>query len=723
MNYPGMLLTLFFLLSTLFLREEAQEFVLNRIRVTNNVGNQVSVRMHGLSPELILFHAVLRFSSPINQRHNALLIDPSSMTKYSKIVRDDPPKIAVVSRGTKWLLSYHTLTSAEENSTGVLDSNQDGVSDKLMELIRSMSYLGIGAGASGLSYDGILLLDEFSALWDHYNVMSFDRDLLTLSYSANGVLSTREQEPYSGLVRFGCVNDVSSDQCLVESGNGGLVINERFYPDYRLVIDLDSAVNKMPIELFLAWHQEDSSHQITLQLYSSEGGTLSLSPQFHYEVHQSNTLVLGIDLLHYFPKVEYSVTQQQFQLWYFQSAQTDFDTHESVEIFFMFLHFVLLFCLFQWGTSYNYQIANYLVAFDNYAKTAHYFAYKMVIYEGIVMVVASIVVVVSFLFTEEDENFIFHFNGTPYQQRKVLFFFYILYNMLIAILVIALYVEPNKLAMDHYFYGLYSTLLRVRGKRKRQFVKRPTLQEVRVKNDQEWMLNQMDSISPLIQRVTPERVTTVITNETRVDPVNEDPQQPEYRPYASAFEDIADKEDAEALYCEVIQMYHDPVVKLYTPISIIRNMSFITLLLLTMMLLFNFYTEFNNIYLLLIVALSLALIYYQVKYIAVGIVYLSLFQCDSGRVRGNAWLVLFLVISFLVALLYIILTFQPIYITYFNTVNSTLSNTTIVAYVLTVIATLVLASVFMVYRLFDQFVEEIFDDAQDHYRLCHKKLF
>ncbi|MCJ7760532.1 hypothetical protein MUP59_05250, partial [Candidatus Bathyarchaeota archaeon] len=113
----------------LFQYSEATEpFVLNRVSVTKNAARQFSVRFHGYSPELVLIHAILRFSSPINQRHNALLIEESSLSKYKKILKEEDLKMTISSRAVKKIVSYHTV---RDNTTS--DANGDGIADKLAE--------------------------------------------------------------------------------------------------------------------------------------------------------------------------------------------------------------------------------------------------------------------------------------------------------------------------------------------------------------------------------------------------------------------------------------------------------------------------------------------------------------------------------------------------------------------------------------------------------------
>lgn len=717
-----MMLTLVLLLFSLCYEEAdsahyQEPFVLNRVRIMKNTAKQVSVRFHASSPELILLHSVLRFSSPINQHHNALLIDMNSVNKYRKIMSESAHKMTITSRTVKKVLSYHTV---QDNATS--DANNDGINDKLYEVIRSVALFGLGLGAT-TSYDGILLLDEYSAIWNDYNVMIFSEALLTFEYVVNGALSIQGETQvaeFSGVTQFSCDPTFDSDHCLVLS-RGGIEVNGHHYPTYRVVVDLDSSENFLPIDLYLMWHTETHHPGVDLLAVTlGDGQVLYLNSKFHYTMHQSNILILGIDVIHNFPRVEYSMARKSFQLWYYQSTLTQLETHQMVETLFVFLNLILLACLFVWGTSYNYQILHYMIRFGNFAKTAHFFAYKQVIIEVLAMVVGLILIIVSLAVSEPAPTW------TAYENRKVLFIGFLIYHMVMNIVVLLVYVEPNRCVLRHYFSRLYG-LLEARRNRHAVLITplvpvpeneetldpiaylgtKASMTTMRARNRR--ALAKASTLSADACTTTP---STRDTNLVATEPVMAIVETP--LPYREAFVDIADPVLANELHCTVVKMYHDPVIKLYTPISIIRNLAFITILLTSLELLFNFYSAMNNTYLLLIVGLSFGLIYYQVKYLAVSIVYLSLFYpCPTppSYQRANEWFVLFLLSEAAVVVLYIVLSYESIYVTYFNMVNSSHSAATISAYVICVIATLVMIAVMMVMVAFDKYADPILEDA------------
>lgn len=668
------------IITILFLVYEAgtnEPFVLNRVSVTKNTAKQFSVRFHAQSPELLLIHTILRFNSPINTRHNALLIDQTSLTKYRKIMNEDDMKMTIMSRTTKKVLAYHTV---QENTTS--DANGDGIGDKLAEVIRSASLFGLGLTAA-VSYDGVLLLDEYSAIWNTYNAMVFSTSMLTFLYSEEGSLSTLESTAFNGVTRLTCDPTYDADQCLV-TGNG-LQINGLLYPTYRILVDLDASVNLLPIDLFLRWRTTEPRLAITID----ENSVLHLNREFVYSMHQSNVIVLGVDLIHFFPRIEYSVTHKEFALFYNHATTLDSDTQHTVAVLFVFLNWALLVCLFLFGTSYNYNVLNYIIMFGNYAKTAHFFAFKQVIYESVTILIVSVIIIVSLVVDDADPAW------TAYESRKALFIAFLLYHMVMTIFINVAYVEPARCALRHYFGRLYP----VRQQQQQQPVLITPVAHKELDED----VRSMDAILPLRQR--------------RFKPLGE--AKPfvaliEPLPYSEAFLNIGDRELAQRLHSTVVGMYHDPVIQLYTPISIIRNLAFMTTLLVGLALLFNFYTPTNNIYLLLIVALSFAILYYQVKYLAVAVVYLSLFypcRMTQGEWRANKWLILFMVVETVVVILYIVCSYESIYVTYFDTINTIHSLATINAYILSVIATVVVIATMSVTIAFDKYADPLIEDA------------
>jgi len=647
---PGTMFTGFLCLLCLGLcgATKQDDFIMNRVRVMKNTEKQCSVRLHGNSPDLTMFHAILRFSSPINTAHNSLFIDQSSVVKYQKIMQEERQELSVRSREVKKILSYHTIA---DNATDE-DVNDDGYNDRLYDLIQSVRFLGGRGGlASEIAYDGVLLLDAYSAIWSEYNVAIFTPNQVTFRYVQGGLLTQKEDEEvayYNGLTLLPCDATFNSDRCLLDY-HEGVEVNGRLFPTYRIILDLDSPRNLLPIDLYLMW-SGDAVVYDTLSIRLEGDNWLHLNGEFQYEMHQSNIILLGVDVLHHFPRLEYSVKQRAYQVWYHRERILQQERHEAIKILFMFFNLALIWALFLWCTSYNYLLLEYLIEFACVARHLFYFAYKQCLYEVLVMSIATITVAISLAVPQ---------TASPeYHARKELFIWFLLYYLMMAVILLALYSKVCACAWKHYFPRFYG-----------------------------WC-----------RRKPCKKVVCVVATTL---------------PYAELFADLSDRHFACKLHKTVVALYHDPLAKLPTVLVIMRNTSFISILLLSMALLYNFYTPLNSIYLALIAIVSLALIYYQIKHIIIGILYLVIFRdacrtSECEKLRAN-WLLVYVIIQAAATFLYIWCASEPIYVHFFNTINSTHSQVAVQVYVTGILAVIVVAPMVMASLHMDKYADPLIE--------------
>lgn len=619
-----------------FLEIVSGDFVFNRVRLLKNTAKQSSIRLHSASPELRDLHVILQFSSPVNTQHNTLFIDQSSVVKYSKIMQEETQKIVVLSRGNKKILSYLTLRNNASNE----DVDGDGYNDRMFDLIQSIRFLGI-AGASDTTYDGVFLMDAYSAIWSQYNIAILTEYLLIFRYTVNGTLSTREDTEvadYDGFTHLPCHVSFDSDRCLVTYQD--FRVNNHSFPHYRIVIDFDSPQNFLPIDLYLMWQNKEEFNLFAIQLDTENW--LYLNQHFQYELHQSNIILLGVDVLHHFPRVEYSVTSRTLQLWYHSEHIFHHDKHETVKILFVFFNTLLEIALFIWVTSYNYRILHYIIDFPSFARLTHFFAFKQIWCEVLVIIVTLIVMPISLFVTQ---------SGIAYHARIKLFIGFLVYYLLLNLGLLLLYRKE-----------LFHTLKRLWAKRRC----------VEIECGQEIL------------------------------------------PYGELFTNLGDVKQVELLHKTVVATYHDTLIRLPTPLAIIHNLVFISNLLLTLALLFNFYTPKNNVYLLAIMLISAGIICFQVYCISIGILYLSLFQqcrLSTQDKRRNGWLIVFLVVQSVATLLYIIFSYHHIFLVYLHTINSTHSEISIEAGVKVLIGLVVLLAVFIVFTAFDKYADPLLECA------------
>ena len=617
------------------LSRQQEDLVFNRIRVTSDVGNQASVRMHVQSRNLPLLHAVLRFSSPVNVQHNALLITQSAIEKYRTLIDEARLKILINTRGINKLLSYVDFQA----DTALGDANRDGVADRLYELIQSTRLFGPSPSV-GIAYDGVLLLDLYSSIWQEYNLAIFDRNTLRLRfalYQEVDVIRLAEEREFHTHVRIECNTTIREDKCFVSGTEiDGLVIDQVHYPLLRLLIDLDSALNLLPSDLFLRWSRQDESDTNGPFLNISwQNKTLQLNRQFRYAAHESNLVILGADLLHHFPYIIYSIPDARFDIFAYAPDESNFDHHESIEIVLIFFIFLLLVCLFLWGTSYNYHLSRYIILYGQYARSVFPFAFKQVLYESATILFALIIICTTCLINGGD------YANRAYHQRKQYLVFFILCQAGMLLLVIVSHPRSLKSAFRHYFSCKHTS-------------------------------------------------------------------KTEEKPYWSTFSSIVSIEDAEALYLDVVKAYHDPLIRVPTQTMIMRNLLFVSVNLSSLILLLNFYTATNDLCLLLMLFLSLAQLYYHVKYLAVGVLYLSLMM-SPRQWQVQRTLLLFMALELVALILYVTFLYETMFVAYFDNVNSTYPRVVVDAYLLTFLAVTMYTSVLMVATVFDNYIDPLID--------------
>lgn len=614
-------------------RQQQADLVFNRIRVASNAGNQVSVRMHVQSRDLPLLHAVLRFSSPVNVQHNALLIAQTSIEKYRALVDEARLKILINTRGINKLLSYVDF----QGGTLLTDVDRDGVADRLYELIQSTRLFGATPSA-GIAYDGALLFDLYSGIWQEYNLAIFDRNTLRLSFSLyqeEEVIRLAQERDFHTHVRIECNTSIREDKCFVIGTEiDGLIIDQVDYPLMRLLIDLDSALNFLPEDVYLRWlRQDESGTSAPFLNISWQGKTLQLNRQFRYAAHESNLVILGADLLHYFPYIIYSVPNPRFDIFAYLPDESNYDDRETIAIVLIVFNLLLLVCLFLWGTSYNYHLSRYIIFYGRYARSFFPFAFKQTLYECATILFALAIICITCITVGGD------YADQEYHQRKQSLVVFILCQSALLLLIVASHPESLKRAFKHYFS----------------------------------------------------------CKRTRTE-----------KPYWSTFSTIVSTEDAESLYADIVLSYHDPLIRIPTQTMIMRNLLFVSVNLSSLALLMNFYTATNDLCLLLVLFLTLAQFYYHVKYLAVGVLFLSL-MTSARQWRAQITLLLFMALELIALVLYVTFSYETIFVAYFQNVNSTYPRVVVDAYLLTFLAVTMYTSVLMVATVFDNYVDPLLD--------------
>jgi hypothetical protein len=644
------MLLLFLLLWQYVWATPQRQLVMNKVRVMNSPENRVSVKMHSYSPEMTPLHAALQFYGNQSAYHGALIIDRLNMMKYRRIASAHSAlqlgnHIEVVAASGHHTFSYHQVQSMHDNAY----TTASALDTSVIELLEMTGVLGISAAGS-VAYDATLMLDQYSGVWNNYNVARFNRHRLTLSYETGGALPAGTGE-YSGVARLPCAQSPTEGPCLVQSA---LRVNGASSA-FQLLLDFNSPFNYLPPELYERW---STQARLILQL-ESNNDALPLTKQLAFQMHDASTVVLGADAVHKFSQVAYSTEHPALHVWYYETLTTSYAQHEAVSVFLVLFDLVTLVCMFAWGTSYNYFVLDYIVHFYAVARNWHYFAYKQVFQELLVMLVAALQWLLIGLYSWNGTA-----TGSDQDARTILLIAYSMVQFVLMLLLLTLWRDPVRRAFNWYTPQLYFLFQRVpppaQGKA-RDLLKMTRPTGKRAKEQQGGLPVPLYKTMDEKQRAEANRTT---------------------------FYDIQSAGQQRRLYEQVVKNYHDPVCKPPTAVTVARNLVFSALLFSNLAMVFNFFSENSLIDQTWVVALCLGLTFFSVRFLVVGVLYMQ--RLEAPFRAHHAWFVCFMVLEVALLAAFTALAYKYSYMPFFRTTNTGYDQI-----VLTTVALITVAVVFL----------------------------
>ncbi len=659
------------------------EITFHKIRVIGNSENRVSIRMYAYSPELLLMHTSLRFYTNISTYHNSLLIDQNNINKFRSVTHESPVEygntVTVITKSHKKMFSYNIVQNIRSNIYTSADNNKPYFNDLASGAMNSLvggSMLSLGTGSLG--YDGVLLMDKYSSIWDTYNTVIFGRNYMTLRYhdiesgdtdhdgDSDGIFDNVED--FSQLVYLDCRENVLMAPCDVILPTASPRINDVSYPGVKILVDFNSAFNYLPIELYSQWME---TQNLVIQL--SDSSHLPLNNKFQFMMHEESVVILGIDVIHHFPKVAYSQgLDNRIRIWYYYSIEESFDTHQIVSAIFTFINVVIFICLFIGGTSYNYYILEYIVDFETISRNGHFFAQKQVFIELLSIIIAVTLWIVTLIFSWNSNYFnLLTYSSAYGDRRKVIFFLYSLYQASVCLIIICIERTVFKKALETYTPRLYGLLFKLPSLDMSASEARERLNEIARKKEYGKEADKPTNLEELDMQIYGSTVFLTVP------------------PFMRG-----------RLYNQVIKHYHDPIMKTPTDIVIMRNLKLILLILSNLMLTFNYQSDYNNIYLALVLIMALAVTYYTLKYICIIVIFMT--NSTVNSVRQYKILLVYLLCEIVVFIGFTGFSFNPIYLVYFDAINTGHSPTTITVFTLLLLALIV---IYAIYRTLNYWVE------------------
>lgn len=661
------------------------EITFHKVRVKNNPANRLSIRMYTHSPEMSLMHATIRFYTNVSNYHNSLILDRTRLSKYKQMTRDSPIEygnsMTMIMKSDKKTFSYTIVSDMKDNIYTTVDNDKPYYSDVNSGLMNMFNSGGGGMmmmSSSGVGqYDGVLLLDKYSSIWDEYNTVIFGRNYLTLKYhdresgdvdddgDNDGIFDGVED--FSQLVHLNCRENVLLAPCEVTLpyGENMIIVNSVNYTGIKLVVDFNSAFNYLPVELYAQWMDRPEE---TMMISLTETTHLPLSTKFQFMMHEdsSSSIILGVDLIHHFPKVAYSQgVDNRIRIWYYSTVEESYETHQTVATIFTFINALTITGLFIWGTSYNFYTLSYIVNFERISRKRHYFAQKQVFVELLVILIAVLQWILVLVFSWNSNYFsLFTYSSAYADRRKVIFLLYSLYQSSVGLCIICLERSVFKKALEIYTPRLYALLFN-----------RP-----------------MSETS----RETREKLNEIARKKEFIDEKPKSLEELDIQIYSSTlFLDIPLRATRERLYRHIIKHYHDPLITSPTDLVIMRNLKLILIILSNLMVSYNFQSEYNNAYLLLVVAMVITSLVFTILYFCTILIHMQKFVLP---IRQNKLLSVYTLCELVVFIGFTVFSFNPVYLVYFDALNTGHSSTTLTIYTLVLLTLIVIFSIEMALR-------------------------
>lgn len=365
----------------------------------DNERREMSIYARAHSSESIMLHCLLIFSDDAYHFHNTLLFNPLRLEKYDKILHhSDFPfnnEFMLMTRGSEFLVQYDVAPRYSPYFSGTVD------------------------------YDAVLSLDYFSSMWHEYNTFTIERSKLTLLMLEPSEWHSPQREDFHGFYKLWCDRNVSLKYCHVAlDTNQTLRINDHVYLNYNLTIRPNQKFNLLPPDLFVYWqfHAEKE-----LNIYVGDELLLYLNGQFEYGLNEeTNEIVLGVDVMHYFQKIEYGVEAGYYKLYYAQ-VYHDNDDYATGKLIIVIFIGTILSTMFYWITSTNYDILYNLLR----GEMMFEYPVRLVLSELLSILIAVILWILTLIFADSYNGTVVYYTNSYHKQRLLLYMAVSFYNVLL----------------------------------------------------------------------------------------------------------------------------------------------------------------------------------------------------------------------------------------------------------------------------------------------------
>lgn len=741
--------------------------------------NQIKADLYGGIDEKYIHN------NTVNQYHNALLINGQFHTQYYKIMKDSNfeynNEIPLLTLGQHITISYTIITNDVHWRRLTKYTRTDPLLGSTRFTTITFPYTTIqstsGLTSSSSIYQAVLALDHYSSIWDQYNILSIDSNFVTFRYSLNGEL-TKTMNGYNGKTTIQCNTQYHhpesiDNRCIIDKiyqmsigRKGGIqqVLSSKSATlPYRLIIDLHSSTNHLPTNLYfymrslpkkdqhlifnlgrenLLFNQQHEHHMntdttIKTTLFSdiSHNDLLHINSNFKYELNENNNdIIIGVDLLHIFPSIEFSIEKQQINLWYSIESYLNNDSHNAVAIFFSFMVLLcIIFYIYIIISTNHRHLFRSLIIYSQVVVTYYFFSFKQVFFEISILVFSFITLLITFVFTD----YVF----TTQFQRLLILFITILYHGICLIIVLINTPDVTLRAFSYYFH--YHPSTKVINQLKGNTIKIPQTPINQSNNDiKDYFGTKTTTTTTTTTKMgggvyiyssSPSPLSSIKTTKNNDDYMLYQRKQQVHNEINTYFDDndipsleipIKRKEDRYRIldrkqeldnirvkdrdFEKIKDIYldhdnkYDQLIKIKTTTVIIRNILLVILVLSNLLLLINYSTVVKQQFLLIFVVISYILIFYIVTYLTICILLLSV----KGPAQKSLSFIVFLIGEVLFLLFFLGWTTPAVFLEYYVSINTIFSYSFIVGFTMIFMGLIILISVKYVLSTLDKIIRE-----------------
>ena len=430
------------------------ELSFNRVDMTTDVHRHLSVKLYASSTDsttmytMLLFHAPhqifnrsLGFGPPLY--HNALSIGGAVFPQFYKITKDSRlfqnNEIPLLAKAYQFMMPY-TVINSQSYWLAIL-RNTAATSNSGADLDQMDVYdSGLVGGITAPTYEATLSVAPGSSIWTNYNIMRITQYHVSMRYEPDGEVSN-DVSGYSALTLMQCHGDGVHD-CRINVS--GITINDIAYNArrYRVAINLHSAANYLPVDLYYHITSLPQSSQ-SIRFYIAGGASLILNSNFEYGLNaHDDDIIIGVDLLHYFPKVEYSIESGQLAVWYVAGSYVTAAQHDDVSITFSFVLLLLLIGYWEYTTSENVRLYTFMIYYTRLTGRWFFFSFRQVFTEIGTLALSFILIILTFVFMD--------YNSSNRCQRAILLWILALYHFILLSIVLVITPETTRRAFIYY---------------------------------------------------------------------------------------------------------------------------------------------------------------------------------------------------------------------------------------------------------------------------------